>query len=150
LVLAQQDPEDGWYEAIVVEVANDMFTVRWRDYPRQRRITRHRLRLGLLYPGSKSSAEIGKLGKPSGQGRHDKTVEANPVTSNHGLPKKWDEIDVDHLVLAKTEGPWANWFEAIPIERAGDGFKLHWRDYRSLPPVIRPRFELALICPEAV
>jgi hypothetical protein len=51
--------------------------------------------------------------------------------------------------LAKTEGPWANWFEAIPIERAGDGFKLRWRDYRNLPPVIRPRFDLALICPDA-
>ena len=52
-------------------------------------------------------------------------------------------------MLAKTEGPWANWFEAIPIERAGDGFKLRWRDYRNLPPVIRPRFDLALICPDS-
>jgi len=149
LVLAQQDPEDGWYEVIVVEVANDMFTVRWRDYPRQRRITRHRLRLGLLYPGPKSSAETGKSGKPPGQGGHDKTVKTNPVTGGHRLPKDWDEINVDHLVLAKTEGPWANWFEAIPVERAGDGFKLRWRDYGNLPPVIRPRFALALICPDA-
>ena len=53
-------------------------------------------------------------------------------------------------MLAKTEGPWANRFEAIPIERAGDGFKLRWRDYANLPPVIRPRFELALICPDVV
>jgi hypothetical protein len=148
LVLAQEDPEDGWYEVIVVEVANDMFTLRWRDYPRQRRFARHRLRLGLLYPGPKPKAETGKSGKASGPGRHDKTVKANPV-GDHGLPKDWDDIDINHLVLAKTEGPWANWFEAIPIERAGDGFKLRWRDYRSLPPVIRPRFDLALICPEA-
>jgi hypothetical protein len=35
LVVAQEeDPTDGWYEAIVVEVTNDMFTLRWRDYPR--------------------------------------------------------------------------------------------------------------------
>jgi hypothetical protein len=149
LALAQEDPADGWYEVIVVEAVNDMFTLRWRDYPRHRRITRHRLRLGLLYPGPKSSVETGKSGKASGQGRHDKTVKANSVTGDQGLPKDWGEIDVDHLVLAKTEGPWANWFEAIPIERAGDGFKLRWRDYRSLPPVIRPRFDLALICPEA-
>jgi hypothetical protein len=149
LVLAQEDPEEGWYESIVVEVANDMFTLRWRDYPRCRRITRHRLRLGLLYPGPRSSAETGKSGKVSGQGRHDKTVKANPV-GDHGLPKDWDDIDINTLVLAKTEGPWANWFEAIPIERAGDGFKLCWRDYRSLPPAIRPRSDLALICPEAV
>ena len=55
--------------------------------------------------------------------------------------KDRDEIDLNHLVLAKTEGPWANWFEAIPVERAGDGFELRWRDYGSLPPVIRPRFD---------
>ena len=65
------------------------------------------------------------------------------------LPKDWDAIDLNHLVLAKTEGPWANWFEAIPIDRAGDGFKLRWRDYATLPPAIRPRIELALICPDA-
>jgi hypothetical protein len=146
LVLAQEDREDGWYDFIVVEVANDMFTLRWRDYPRSRKIVRHRLRLGLLYPGPKPKPETGKSGKAS-QARHDKTVEANPV--DHGLPKDWDDIDVNHLVLAKTEGPWANWFEAIPVERAGDGFKLRWRDYGNLPPVIRPRFDLALICPDA-
>jgi hypothetical protein len=149
LVLAQQAPEDGWFEVIVVDVANDMVTVRWRDYPRHRRITRHRLRLGLLYPGPKSRAETGKLGKLSGHERHDKTIKANPVTGGHGLPKDWDEIDINHLVLAQTEGPWPNWFEAIPIERAGDSFRLRWRDYRSLPPVIRPRLHLALICPDA-
>ncbi len=150
LVLAQEeDPEDGWYEAIVIEIANDMFTLRWRDFPLQRKLVRHRLRLGLLYPGPKSSAAIGRSGKASGHGRHDKTVEANPVTSNHGQPKKWDEIDVDHLVLAKTEGPWANWFEAVLIERAGDSFSLRWRDYATVPPAIRPRLDLALLCPDA-
>jgi hypothetical protein len=110
---------------------------------------RHRLRIGLLYPAPKSNAETGRSRKESTHGRSDKKVEANAAPSNHALPKKWDEIDVDHLVLAKTEGPWANWFEAIPIERAGDGFRLRWRDYATVPPVIRPRFELALICPDA-
>jgi len=149
LVLAQWDPEDGWYDAIVIEAANDMFTLRWCDYPRQRKPVRHRLRLGLLYPGPKSNAEIGRSGKASGHGRYGKTVATHPAADGQALPKDWDEIDVNHLVLAKTEGPWANWFEAIPIERAGDGFKLRWRDYGSLPPVIRPRFDLALICPNA-
>jgi hypothetical protein len=148
LVLAQWDPEDGWYDAIVIEAANDMFTLRWRDYPRVRRIVRHRFRLGLLYPGPRPTAEIGKSAKASGQAKHDK-VAANPATTGQSLPKDWDEIDLNHLVLAKTEGPWANWFEAIPIERAGDGFKLRWRDYANVPPVIRPRCELALIYPDA-
>src|SRR6476661_4447993 len=56
LVVAQEGPEEGWYEAIVVEAAGDMLTLRWRDYPRERRIVRHRLRLGLLYP----NATVGK------------------------------------------------------------------------------------------
>ena len=51
LVVAQQGPEDGWYEAIVAEATGDMLKLRWRDYPRERPIVRHRLRLGLLYPG---------------------------------------------------------------------------------------------------
>jgi hypothetical protein len=147
LVLARQDPEDGWYETIVVEVANDMLTLRWRDYPRQRRFACHRLQLGLLYPGPKPNPETGRSVKASGQARHDRTVATHPAADGQALPKDWDEIDLNHLVLAKTEGPWANWFEAIPIERAGDGFKLRWRDYGSLPPAIRPRFDLALIYP---
>src|SRR3979490_2184668 len=43
VVVAQDTPTDGWYEAVVVENSGDMFTLRGRDYPRERRITRHRL-----------------------------------------------------------------------------------------------------------
>jgi hypothetical protein len=148
LVLFQECLEDGWYEGIVVEAVGDIFTLRWRDYPRQRRFACHRLRLGLLYPGPKPSVETSRSVKASGQARHDRTVATDPAANGPAPPKDWDEIDLNHLVLAKTEGPWANWFEAIPIERAGDGFKLRWRDYAGLPPVIRARFELALICPD--
>jgi hypothetical protein len=63
LVVAQEGPEEGWYEAIVVEGAGDMLTLRWRDYPRERRVVRHRLRLGLLYPRAKLTAETGKSAK---------------------------------------------------------------------------------------
>jgi hypothetical protein len=28
-------------------------------------------------------------------------------------------------------------------------FKLRWRDNASIPPITRPRFDLALICPDA-
>ncbi len=142
LVLFQESLENGWYEALVVEANGDMFTLRWRDWPRARRVGRHRLRLALLYPGPKPPKSV----KSSGQSGRDQT---NSQPSSAGLPRDWDEIDLDHLILAKTEGPWANWFEAIPIERVGDGFKLRWRDYAALPPAVRPRFELALICPDA-
>jgi hypothetical protein len=103
----------------------------------------------LALSGTQTERRDRQIGEASGQARPDRTVATPPAANGLALPKDWDEIDLNHVVLAKTEGPWANWFEAIPIERAGDGFKLRWRDYRNLPPVIRPRFDLALICPDA-
>jgi hypothetical protein len=151
LVLASESREDGWYEAIVVEQNGDMFTLRWRDYPRQRRIVRHRLRLGLLYPGPRPTAENGKSAKASGHAKHDKTVATNLGTNSQSLSKDWDEIDINHLVLAKDDSQWGAWWEAIPVEKAGDLFKLRWREKyaANVPLITRPRFDLALICPEA-
>jgi hypothetical protein len=141
LVVAQEeDPTDGWYEAIVVEVANDMFTLRWRDYPRLRRITRHRLRLGLLYPGP----QAGKQTKPQSAKHQGTAAKVEP-----GLPADWQDIDLNKLVLAKDDGPFRSWWEATPVEKAGDTFKLRWRDYSTVPPVSRERFALALVCPDA-
>ena len=125
LVVVQESLEDGWYEAIVIEVNGDMLTLRWRDYPRQRRIVRHRLRVGLLYPG------------PEATDKHEAS-----------LPTDWQEIDVNKLVLAKDDGPCRSWWEALPIERAGEAFKLRWRDYAAVPPITRQRLALALICPD--
>ena len=151
LVLASQSREDGWYEAIVVEQNGDMFTLRWRDYPRQRRIVRHRLRLGLLYPGPRPTAENGKSAKASGHAKPDKTVATNLGTNSQSLSKDWDEIDINHLVLAKDDSQWGAWWEAIPVEKAGDLFKLRWREKyaANVPLITRPRFDLALICPDA-
>ena len=112
LVLANQDRWEGWYEAIVVEQNGDMFTLRWRDNPRERRIVRHRLRLGLLYPRPRPTAENGKSAKASAHAKHDKTVATNPDANSQSLPKNWDEID--HLVLAKDDSQWGAWWEAIP------------------------------------
>jgi hypothetical protein len=89
LVVAQESLEDGWYEAIVVEANGDMLTLRWRDFPRQRRFARHRLQLGLLYPGPKPNSETGKSGKASGQARHDRTVAAQSAANGPALPKDW-------------------------------------------------------------
>jgi hypothetical protein len=146
LVIANQSDEDGWYEAVVVEANGDMLTMRWRDYPRERRIVRHRLRLGLLYPKADTPAEKGKPAKAAGQAKNDK----NHLPRGQGLPKHWDAIDINHLVLAKDDGKWGTWWEAIPIEKAGDSFKLRWRDNpTNAPSIIRPRLDLALICPDA-
>ena len=87
LVVANEGREEGWYEAIVVEANGDMLTLRWRDYPRERRIVRHRLRLGLLYPGPQPTAENGKSAKASGQAKHDKPVAADPATNAIRCPR---------------------------------------------------------------
>jgi hypothetical protein len=144
-VVAQEDPEDGWYEAIVIEVNGDMLTLRWRDYPRLRQIVRHRLRVGLLYPGPQSGAQASKQTKTVAVA---KPRDAAPMHES-SLPADWRDIDINKLVLAKDDGPWRSWWEALPIERTGDAFKLRWRDYAVVPPITRQRFALALICPDA-
>jgi hypothetical protein len=149
LVVTHEGPEEGWYEAIVVEAASDMLTLRWRDYPRERRVVRHRLRLGLLYPRAKLTAESGKSAKALVQAKHDKAVAANRAANAQSLPKDWDDIDIGHLVLAKAESRWPAWWEAIVVENADDLFKLRWRDNASAPPITRPRLDLALLCPDA-
>jgi hypothetical protein len=147
LVVGQEGPEEGWYEAIVAEVNGDMLTLRWRDYPRERRVVRHRQRLGLLYPGMKATPDTGKTSK--GPVKEHKATAAAHGTSSQPLPRDWQEIDLGQLVLAKDDGPWGSWWEAVLMEKAGDGFKLRWRDYSHIAPITRQRFELALICPDA-
>ena len=151
LVVANQSQEDGWYEAIVVEANGDMFTLRWRDYPRERRIVRHRLRLGLLYPRPRPTAENGKSATAARHAKHGKTVAVDPAANGQSLPKDWDEIDINHLVLAKDDSQWGALWEAVPVEKAGDLFKLRWREKHAanIPLITRPRLDLALICPNA-
>jgi hypothetical protein len=50
LVLAHESPEDGWWEAIVVERKDDAFTtLQFRDYPDLPTIVRHRSGIALMY-----------------------------------------------------------------------------------------------------
>jgi hypothetical protein len=151
VVIANQSHDDGWFEAIVVEQNGDMFTLRWRDYPRERRVLRHRFRLGLLYPGLQQKAEKGKSAKASSRAKHDNPVATEPAANGQSLPKDWDQIDINHLVLARDDSQWGAWWEAIPVEKAGDAFKLRWREKyaANVGLITRPRFDLALICPDA-
>jgi hypothetical protein len=51
LVIAQEEnAEEGWYEAIIVEVEGDTLTLQWRDYPKLPKVTRHRTAVALLDP----------------------------------------------------------------------------------------------------
>jgi hypothetical protein len=149
LVIAQESPDDGWYAAIVLEANGDMLTVRWRDYPRSSRFVRHRRRLGLLYPGQKPGADTQKTAKPMATAKQDNGSPPQTAVASQKLPKHWSEIDIGHLVLAKSDGPWLDYWEATPIEKVGDVLKLRWRDDGDLAPITRSRFELALICPDA-
>ena len=147
LVVAQDSPDEGWYDAIVLEANGDMLTLRWRDYPASTRFVRHRKRLGLLYPGQKQGTEPQQTGKSSTLAKQHKS--SSPKTAAKELPKTWSEIDVGHMVLAKSDGPWRDYWEAIPIEKTGDILALRWLDEANLAAIGRSRYDLALICPDA-
>jgi len=51
LVIAHESNEDGWWEAIVLECDGDMLTLRWRDYPKQPKVVRHRAAVALISTG---------------------------------------------------------------------------------------------------
>jgi len=44
--------ENGWWEAVVTEKRGQMLTLRWRDFPRQRPITRKLSEIALAHPKS--------------------------------------------------------------------------------------------------
>jgi hypothetical protein len=147
LVLAQQSLEDGWYYAVVVAQQNkDILMLRWRDPPRERRFTRHRRSLGLLFPGP---VEHAKAGPSSSQQPTKPAEEKASAKPKQGLPLTWDDIDVNHLVLAKDDSPCQSYWESIPTEKHGDTFTLRWRGYAEVPNIVRPRLSLAILCPSA-
>lgn len=57
-VLVHGGGEDGWFEAEVVEAkANDLFTLRWRDWPELPILVRTRSHIALLNPHVPSAAD---------------------------------------------------------------------------------------------
>jgi hypothetical protein len=148
LVVAQESPEDGWYDAIVVDQNGDMLTLRWRDYPRDRRFVRHRRSLALLCPTPHDPSAAKPFDKPAKQSAPRAAAPKHTPTAP-GLPHSWAEIGVGQLVLALQDGPWGAWWEAIVTEINGDTITLRWRDYADLPPITQPRASLALLCPMA-
>jgi hypothetical protein len=51
IVLAQESPDEGWWEAEVIGLNGRVFSLRWRDYPTQPTILRKAGELALLPPG---------------------------------------------------------------------------------------------------
>jgi hypothetical protein len=52
LVIAQESLDYGWWEAIVIDRKDDMFTLRFRDYPKLPKFFRHRSAIALMSPVS--------------------------------------------------------------------------------------------------
>jgi hypothetical protein len=52
LVIAQESLDYGWWEAIVIDRKDDMFTLRFRDYPKLPKFFRHRSAIALMRPVS--------------------------------------------------------------------------------------------------
>jgi hypothetical protein len=141
VVVAQETLEDGWYEAIVVEVRGEMLTLRWHDWPKDRSFSRHRLSIALLYPGESTSQSAAHSKQ---RGSKQPAPEAG---ANQTFPRNWQEISAGKLVLAPEDGPMRGFWEAIAAEQADDQFTLRWRDYPRVARVVRQRFAVALLHP---
>jgi len=64
LVIAQEENvEDGWWEAVIVEIKEDKLTLQWRDYPKQPKVQRHRTTIALLDPAPPQSSSTSKLAR---------------------------------------------------------------------------------------
>ena len=50
LVIAQEALDYGWWEAVVIGRSGDMFTLRFRDYPKLPKFVRHRSAVALMSP----------------------------------------------------------------------------------------------------
>jgi hypothetical protein len=156
VVIAQDTPEEGWYEALVVEKNGDLLTMQWLDYPRERRITRHRSTVGLLYPYDSPNI---KTSPKTVQNSKPKTGEKSPAEEPKSVyPNTWQDIDVDSLVLAKDDGPWRSWWEAIVVAKTEQSLTLRWREtnqmlalrvrnFAQIPAITRPLWGVGLLYP---
>jgi hypothetical protein len=60
LVIAQESLENGWWEALVVDRKDDMFTLQFRDYPNLPRFIRHRAGIALMYASNAHPRSVGQ------------------------------------------------------------------------------------------
>jgi hypothetical protein len=73
-VIAQESLEYGWWEAIVIARKDNVFMLRYRDYPHLPKFARHRSAIALIWPSNEG---------PEGQGRaglnHGAIIAAKPL-----------------------------------------------------------------------
>jgi hypothetical protein len=148
----ESDTELVYWEAIVTEQNDDMFTVRWRHYPRERKIARHRLNLARMCPAAKvdaaaASTTQGSEAKPA-KPPADKEQRPKAEGPTDRYPADWCSLDVGHLVIAKEDGPWQSWWEGVVAKVDGDVLRIEWRKHPDLPPIVRHRAQVALLPPK--
>jgi hypothetical protein len=51
LILVQESPAEGWWEAIVIGRDNDILTLRYRDFPKVPKFDRHVSTIAMINPG---------------------------------------------------------------------------------------------------
>lgn len=71
--------------------------------------------------------------------------EPGPISTR--FAKSWEELAPGHLVVAQASLT-AGWWMAVVVERAGETFKLKWRDEPHLPAFSRPLTAVALLSSE--
>jgi hypothetical protein len=54
IVLATEGPQEGWFESVVLKAEDDLFTLRWRDWPNLPKFARRPWQIGLLPPGRRT------------------------------------------------------------------------------------------------
>src|SRR5262249_18789257 len=113
-------------------------------------VVRHRLNLARLCPamGGDTAAHCTSVAAT----KADAQQNAPPAQEGNGTdryPATWVEIRADQLVVAKEDGPFQGWWEAIAPEAKGDTLRLGWRNRPQLPPIIRHRLHVALMLPKA-
>jgi hypothetical protein len=137
------DPADGWWQAIVVDKRGDIVSLRWPRSDRGRPFQKHRTMLGLMCTAANDNAA--QADNKNGDKDNNKNGHKGP--SGERYPKTWSQIGADQIVLAKEDGPCEQWWEAKVITIENDVATLQWRDYPSLPPILRPRAGLGLMHP---
>ena len=130
LVLSLEDDiADGFWPAIAQAVKNDGATLKWQKRLDRRPFKKSIADLGLLWPGQ------------------DMTIE-DATTAGGDHPVAWSAVKVGSLVLAREDGPMAQfWLSQVTEQLDEHSFILHWVGYPDIPPVTRHRHDLGLLHP---
>lgn len=128
LVLScEDDPADGFWQALVVKRNGDKVTLQWQHRLMRRTFVKDRHTLALICGPDGQLPTLGP--RPE--------VTANDT--ERGAPAQAGDT-----FLAQEDGPIRQWWPVTVLEASGDALTLEWRDYPEVPPVQRSRSRLAV------